>query len=56
MQDDLQYKIEATAEIYNSNTLFEEIKNTEYTVNLHEVLKVNDAIIIKLISIEQSNG
>ena len=55
-KDDLQYKIEGTAVIHNSGSLFEEIKNYEETDNLPEDLKVNAIIIIKLISIEESNG
>ena len=55
-QDDLQYKIEGTATIYNSGSLFEEIKKYEETENLPEDLKVNDIIVIKLISIEESSG
>lgn len=55
-KDDLQYKIEGLAKIYESGELFEEIKNYEESENLPPELKVNSIIIIELISIEESNG
>lgn len=55
-QDDLQYKIEGTAEIFNSGKLFEEIKIYEESENLPDDLKVNDIIIININNIEESNG
>ena len=55
-QDDLQYKIEGTAEIYNSGELYEQIKKYEESENLPPELKVHSIIVIKIISIEESNG
>ena len=55
-QDDLQYKIDGTAEIYNSGSLFEEIKNYEESENLPEDLKVNAIIIVNINNVEESNG
>ena len=55
-QDDLQYKIEGVAKIYQEGKLFEEIKNFEESENLPPELKVKSIIIIELTSFEQSNG
>ena len=55
-QDDLQYKIEGTAEVYSTGSLFEEIKNYEESENLPEDLKVHAIIIVTINNIEESNG
>ena len=55
-QDDLQYKIEGTAVVHNSGSLFDEIKNYEKSENLPEDLKVNAIIIVNINNIEESNG
>lgn len=55
-QDDLQYKIEGVAEIFDEGELFKEIKNFEESENLPPELKVNSIIVIDLISFEQTNG
>ncbi|MBQ4558634.1 MAG: pyridoxamine 5'-phosphate oxidase family protein [Clostridia bacterium] len=55
-QDDLQYKIEGVAEIFDKGELFKEIKNFEESENLPPELKVNSIIVIDLISFEQTNG
>ena len=55
-QEDLQYKIEGVAEVFENGKLFDEIKKFEETENLPPELKVNSIIVIKLISLEESNG
>lgn len=55
-KEDLQYKIEGKARVYENGELFEEIKNYEETENLPPELKVNSIIVIKIISFEESNG
>ena len=55
-KDDLQYKIEGEADIYESGTLFEEIKKYEETENLPPELKVNSIIVVNIKSFEESNG
>jgi len=55
-KDDLQYKIEGSAEIFESGKLFEEIKNYEETENLPPELKVNAIIVVTITKFEQSNG
>lgn len=55
-QDDLQYKIEGTAEIFNSGKLFEEIKNYKESENLPDDLKANAIIIVNINNVEESNG
>lgn len=54
--DDLQYKIEGVAQIFKSGKLFDEIKQFEEQNNLPPELKVHAIIVIKIKSIEQSNG
>ena len=54
--DDLQYKIEGVAKIYNSGVLFEKIKKFEESNNLPPELKVHAIIEIELKSVEESNG
>ena len=56
--DNLQYKIEGTAEILSSGELFDEIKNFEENENglLEYGLTVNDVIVIKIEHLEESNG
>lgn len=55
-QDDLQYKIEGIAEVFDKGDLFKEIKNFEESENLPPELKVNSIIVVDLISFEQTNG
>ena len=55
-QEDLQYKIECVAEVFESGKLFEEIKNYEETENLPPELKVNSIIVLTYKSFEESNG
>ena len=55
-KDDLQYKIEGIAEVYDSGKLFEEIKKFEETENLPPEQKVKSIIVVKVISIEETNG
>ncbi len=55
-KDDLQYKIEGVAEVFDSGDLFEEIKSYEESENLPEGLKVNAIILINIKSLEISNG
>ncbi len=55
-QNDLQYKIEGVAKLYQDGKLFEKIKKLEETENLPPELKVCAIIVIKLTSFEQSNG
>ena len=55
-KNDLQYKIEGVAEIYETGSLFEEIKTYEETENLPPELKVNAIIVVKIKNIEESNG
>lgn len=54
--EDLQYKIEGIAVEYEDGKLFNEIKTFEESCNLPPELKVNSIIVIKLTSIEESNG
>lgn len=54
--DDLQYKIEGVATIYDSGELFENIKNYEEPENLPPELKVNAIIEIKLKTVEETIG
>lgn len=54
--DDLQYKIEGIAQIFNSGKLFNEIKQFEESNNLPPELQVHAIIVIKITSIEESNG
>lgn len=55
-KDDLQYKLDGTAEILDSGNLFNEIKSYEETNNLPPELKVKAIIIFKINNVEQSNG
>lgn len=55
-KDDLQYKIEGVAKIYESGELFEEIKNYEESENLPPELKVNAVIVVEIKSFEESIG
>ena len=55
-QDDLQYKIEGYAEIYESGSLFEEIKGFEESENLPPDLSVHSIVVVKIISVEESMG
>ena len=55
-KDDLQYKIEGEAEVFEEGELFEEIKTFEEAENLPPELKVNSIIVVKITSIEESNG
>ena len=57
-QEDLQYKIEGEAEIINSGELYNEIKSFEENENglLDYGLTVKDVIVIKINSVEESNG
>ncbi len=55
-KEDLQYKIEGKAKVYENGDLFEEIKNYEETENLPPELKVNSIIVIEITNFEESNG
>ena len=57
-EDDLQYKIEGTAEILSSGELFDEVKNYEENENglLEYGLSVKDVIVIRIENVEESNG
>jgi len=57
-EDDLQYKIEGVAEIFNSGELFDKIKNFEENENgLSEYgLSVSDVIVVKINNVEESHG
>ena len=55
-KEDLQYKIEGVAEVFESGDLFEEIKHYEESENLPPELKVWSIIVVSLTKIEQSNG
>lgn len=54
--EDLQYKIEGTAEIFDTGELFEEIKEFEERENLPADLKVNAIIVIDITTFEESIG
>ena len=54
--DDLQYKIEGAALVFEEGELFEEIKNYEESENLPPELKVNAIIVINIKNVEESNG
>lgn len=54
--DDLQYKIEGVALVFEEGELFEEIKNYEESENLPPELKVNAIIVINIKNVEESNG
>ena len=55
-KDDLQYKIEGEADVFESGDLFKEIKQFEESENLPPELKVNSIIVIDIKSFEESNG
>ena len=55
-REDLQYKIEGVANVYDSGELFEEIKKFEETENLPPELKVNSIIVVNITNFEESNG
>ena len=55
-KDDLQYKIQGTANIINKGKLFRQIKKFEETNNLPPELKVSDIIVITIEQFEESNG
>ncbi len=55
-QDDLQYKLQANAEIFDSGELFEEIKTFEESENLPPELKVHSIIVANIVSVEETNG
>ena len=55
-RDDLQYKIEGIANVYDKGELFENIKCFEETNNLPQELKVHSIIVVSITKIEQSNG
>lgn len=55
-QDDLQYKIDGVAKIYNQGELFLEIKKYEESENLPQELKVRAIIVVDIKNIEESNG
>ena len=55
-KDDLQYKIEGVAKIYESGELFEDVKIYEESENLPPELKVNSIIVVEIKSFEESNG
>ena len=55
-KDDLQYKIEGEAQVFETGDLFEEIKQYEESENLPPELKVNSIIVINIKTFEESNG
>ncbi len=55
-KEDLQYKIEGVANVYDNGELFKEIKRFEETENLPPELKVNSIIVVNITSFEESNG
>lgn len=55
-KEDLQYKIEGIANLYDNGELFEEIKRFEESENLPPELKVNSIIVVNITSFEESNG
>lgn len=55
-EDDLQIKIEGKAEVVDNGSLYEEIKAYEESENLPPELKVNSIIIVKVVSVEETNG
>ena len=55
-KDDLQYKIEGVADVYDFGKLFEEIKLYEETENLPLELKVQSIIVVKIKNIIESNN
>lgn len=55
-QEDLQYKIEGIAKVFDCGELYEEIKTYEESENLPPELKVNAIIVIDIKNIEESNG
>lgn len=55
-KDDLQYKIEGEAQVFETGDLFEEIKQCEESENLPPELKVNSIIVINIKTFEESNG
>ena len=57
-QNDLQYKIEGLAEIVSEGNVFNEIKNYEENENglLDLGLEVRELIIVKIVSVVESNG
>ena len=55
-KDDLQYKIQGTATIFNNGKLFDEIKEFEETTNLPPELKVSDIIVVAIEKVEESIG
>lgn len=55
-ENDLQIKIAGKAKIADKGVLFEKIKKYEEAHNLPENLKVNSIIIVKIKSVEETNG
>ena len=55
-KDDLQYKIEGIAEIFEFGDLFDEIKVYEESENLPPELKVRSIIVVSIKNIEESIG
>ena len=54
--NDIQIKLNCTAEIYNEGSLYKEIKEYEETNNLPEDLKVRSIIVANIDNIEVSEG
>lgn len=55
-RDDLQYKIEGIANIYDKGELFDNIKCFEEANNLPPELKVHSIVVVSVTKVEQSNG
>lgn len=55
-KDDLQYKIEGVANIYDKGELFDNIKCFEEANNLPPELKVHSIVVVSVTKVEQSNG
>ena len=54
--DDKQYKIDCTCEVFEDGNLFNEIKNYEEKNNLPEDLKVNAIVVCNFVNIEICKG
>lgn len=55
-KDDVQIKINCTAEVYDDGELYHEIKEYEETNNLPEDLKVRSIIVANIDNVEVSEG
>ena len=55
-KDDMQYKIDGVAEVFESGKLFEDIKNYEESENLPPELKVNSIIVVSIKNVVETIG